>query len=277
VRLAYQGEPGAYSEAAALAYGGTHAETLPCKTFDEVFEAVVKKRATHGVVPLENSIGGTIHRNYDLLLDHELQISGEVELDVVHCLQALPGTRLEDVKTVYSHPQALAQCERYLKDLGVTVEAVYDTAGGAKLVAEQKLTNAAALASRRAAEVFGLEVLQEAVQDYEFNITRFAIIGGTAAADANKTTIVFALPSTPGALFKALSVFALRDINMTKLESRPIRGRPWEYLFYVEVDARRDDLACARALTQLAEFARWTRVLGTYKGAERRAAAESHS
>jgi arogenate/prephenate dehydratase len=274
VRLAYQGEPGAYSEAAALQFGGADAETLPCKTFDEVFEAVVKKKATHGVVPLENSIGGTIHRNYDLLLEHELSITGEVELDVVHCLQAMPGTRLADVKIVYSHPQALAQCERYLKDLGATVEAVYDTAGGAKLVAEQKLSNAAALASRRAAEVFGLEVLQEAVQDYEYNITRFAIIGGTPPADSNKTTIVFALPSTPGALFKALSVFALRDINLTKLESRPIRGRPWEYLFYVEIEARRDDLMCARAFTHLAEFAKWTRILGTYRGAERRAATE---
>ena len=270
MRLAYQGETGEYSEAAALQFGGAHAETLPCKSFDDVFEAVEKKRATHGVVPLENSIGGTIHRNYDLLLDHELSITGEVELDVVHCLQALPGTTISDVKVVYSHPQALAHCERYLKELGVTVEAVYDTAGGAKLVAEQKLEGAAALASRRAAEVFGLEVLQEAVQDYEFNITRFAIIGGAPSADANKTTIVFALPSTPGALFKALSVFALRDINLTKLESRPLRGRPWEYLFYVEVDARRDDLSCARALTHLAEFARWMRVLGTYKGVERR-------
>ncbi len=273
MRVAYQGEPGAYSEAAALQYGGLDVETLPCKTFDEVFEAVVKRRATHGVVPLENSVGGTIHRNYDLLLDHELPITGEVELDVVHCLLALPGTKIEDVKIVYSHPQALAQCERYLKDLGVTVEAVYDTAGGAKLVAEQQIQGAAALASRRAAEVFGLEVLQEAVQDYEFNVTRFAIIGGAPPPDANKTTLVFALPSTPGALFKALSVFALREINLTKLESRPIRGRPWEYLFYVEIDARRDDLSCARSLTHLAEFAKWTRVLGSYKGTERRAAA----
>ncbi len=269
MRLAYQGEPGAYSEAAALVYGGAHAETLPCKSFDEVFEAVVKRKATHGVVPLENSIGGTIHRNYDLLLEHELSITGEVELDVIHCLQALPGTKLEDVTVVYSHPQALAQCERYLRDLGVAVEAVYDTAGGAKLVSEQKLTGAAALASRRAAEVFGLEVLQEAVQDYEFNITRFAIIGGAPSPAGDKTTIVFSLPSTPGALFKALSVFALRDINLTKLESRPLRGSPWEYLFYVEVEARRDDLQCARALTHLAEFAKWTRVLGTYKGWQR--------
>jgi prephenate dehydratase len=268
MRIAYQGEPGAYSEAAALLFS-PHAETLPCKTFDEVFDAVLHKRATHGIVPMENSIGGTIHRNYDLLVDHEIPITGEVELDVIHCLQALPGTRIEDVKIVYSHQQALAQCERYLKDLGVTVEAVYDTAGGAKLVAEQQLRSAAALASRRAAEVFGLEVLQEAVQDYEFNITRFFVIGGHQPTDADKTTLVFALPSTPGSLFKALSVFALRDINLSKLESRPIRGRPWEYLFYVDIEARRDDLACARALAQLGEFARWSRVLGTYRGWER--------
>src|SRR5687767_2355542 len=182
MRIAFQGEPGAYSEAAALTYSA-HAEPMSCKTFDEVFDAVLHKKATHGIVPMENSIGGTIHRNYDLLVDHDIPITGEVELDVVHCLQALPGTKIEDIKIVYSHPQALAQCERYLKDLGVTVEAIYDTAGGAKLVAEQKMKGAAALASPRAAEVFGLEVLQEAVQDYEYNITRFGIIGGTAAAD----------------------------------------------------------------------------------------------
>ena len=268
MRLAYQGEPGAYSEAAALLYS-PDVETLPCRTFDAVFEAVLQKRATHGIVPMENSVGGTIHRNYDLLVDHEIPITGEVELDVVHCLMAVPGTTIADITTVYSHPQALAQCERYLKDLGVTVEAVYDTAGGAKLVAEQRLPGAAALASRRAADVFGLEVLQEAVQDFEFNITRFFVIGGTTPKDANKTTIVFALPSAPGALFKALSVFALRDINLSKLESRPVRGRPWEYLFYVDLEARRDDLSCGRALTHLAEFAKWTRVLGTYRGWER--------
>ncbi len=272
MKLAYQGEPGAYSEAAALVYGGPGVETLPCKAFDDVFEAVVQGRATHGVVPLENSVGGTIHRNYDLLLDHDLPITGEVELDVAHCLQALPGTAIADVKVVYSHPQAIAQCEKYLRSLGVQMEAVYDTAGGAKLIAEQQLKGAAALASRRAATVFGLEVLQDAVQDYAFNVTRFAIIGGETSADANKTTVVFTLPSTPGALFKALSVFALRDINLTKLESRPLRGKPWEYLFYVEVDARRDDPACERALAHLAEYAKWMRVLGTYKGFVRPAA-----
>ena len=132
MRLAYQGEPGAYSEAAALLYGGPHVETMPCKSFDEVFEAVVKKRATHGVVPLENSIGGTIHRNYDLLVQHPLPIVGEIELPVRHSLLALPGTRMEDLKQIYSHPQALALCERFLRSLtGVEIVASYDTAGSA--------------------------------------------------------------------------------------------------------------------------------------------------
>ena len=262
--IAFQGEPGAYSEAAALQHGGPGTEPLPCKTFDEVFEAVAAGAAACGVVPLENSIGGTIHRNYDLLVDHDIPITGEVEIPVAHCLQALPGTALADVRTVYSHPQALAQCERYLRALGVTVEAVYDTAGGAKLVAEQRLTNAAALASRRAAAVYGLEVLQEAVQDFESNLTRFAVIGGPAATAPNKTTIVCALHSTPGALYNALGAFAERRINLSKLESRPMRGRPREYLFYIEVDAGRDEPACADALAHLARLAQWVRVLGTY-------------
>ena len=263
--IAYQGEPGAYSEAAALRHGGQGTGTLPCKSFDDVFEAVAAGTASCGVVPLENSIGGTIHRTYDLLVEHNIPITGEVEIPVAHCLQALPGTTIADVRTVYSHPQALAQCERYLKGLGVAVEAVYDTAGGAKLVAERRLAGAAALASRRAAEVYGLEVLQEAVQDFESNLTRFAVIGGAPAASPDKTTLVCALPSTPGALYNALGVFAERRINLSKLESRPMRGRPREYLFYIEVDAGRDEPACAGALEHLGRLAQSIRVLGTYK------------
>ncbi len=262
--IAFQGEPGAYSEAAALQYGGPGTTTLPCKSFDDVFDAVARGTADCGVVPLENSIGGTIHRTYDLLVEHDIPITGEVEIAVAHCLQALPGTKMGDVRTVYSHPQALAQCERYLKGLGVEVEAVYDTAGGAKLVAEGRLVGVAALASRRAAEVYGLDVLQEAVQDFDLNFTRFAVIGGRLRGTPNKTTLVCALPSTPGALYSALGVFAERHINLSKLESRPMRGRPREYLFYIEVDAGRDDPACTEALARLKELAQWTRVLGTY-------------
>lgn len=269
MRIAFQGEPGAYSEAAALQFTGG-AETMPCRSFEEVFAAVEGGYATLGVLPMENSIGGSIHRNYDLLVEHELPIVGEVELAVDHCLLARAGTTLRDLQVVYSHPQALAQCEQYLKGLdGVEIIAVYDTAGGAKMVADGSAPGAGAVASRRAAEVFGLEVLAEGIQDYAANITRFVVIGRNAAAPgiATKTSIVFSLKSTPGALLKALSGFSLRDINLTKLESRPIRGRPWEYLFYVDVDVPRDSLACGRAITHLAEFTDWLRILGSYPAA----------
>ena len=171
MRIAYQGEPGAYSEAAALRFR-PDADVMPCPAFEDVFEAVERGRATAGVVPIENSIGGTIHRNYDLLLSHELRIIGEVELSVVHSLVALPGTAFEDVRQVYSHPQALAQCDQFLRSLtGVEVVATYDTAGSARLIRERGLTATAAIASVRAAEVFELTVLRTAIQDYADNIT----------------------------------------------------------------------------------------------------------
>jgi prephenate dehydratase len=268
MRVAFQGEPGAYSEAAALAFDPS-VEPVPCRSFEDVFLAVQDGRAARGILPMENSIGGSIHRNYDLLVDHELPIVGEVQLHVDHCLMALPGTALSDVHTIHSHPQALAQCERFLAGLsGVEIVAVYDTAGGARLIRDGGLRDAAAIASRRAGDVFGLEILQEGIQDFDANITRFFVIARGALANADpppdKTTIVFALPGEPGSLFKALSAFALRGLDLTKLESRPIRGRPWEYMFYADVAASRDDLRLVRALVNLAEYARWVRTLGTY-------------
>ena len=265
MRVAYQGEPGAYSEAAALAFD-PDAAPVPCRSFEEVFRAVAEGGAARGIVPMENTIGGSIHRNYDLLVEHELPIVGEVQLKVDHCLLALPGVALADVRVVHSHPQALAQCERWLQGLpGVELSAVYDTAGGAKLIREQGLRDHAAVASVRAAEVFGLDVLARGIQDFDTNITRFFAIARHAITEgADKTTIVFALPSQPGSLFRALSVFALRNIDLTKLESRPIPGRPWEYLFYVDLAAARDELPCQRALAHLAEFAPVLRTLGSY-------------
>lgn len=275
MRIAYQGEPGAFSEAAARKFRAD-VETVPCPAFEDVFEEVERGRATLGVLPIENSIGGTIHRNYDLLIRHELRIVGEVELPVVHALVALPGTEIGHVKTVYSHPQALAQCDRFLRGLtGVEVVATYDTAGSAKLIRERNLTTAAAIASERAAEVFELQVLRSGIQDFADNVTRFLILGRGSTADdsrvpdADKTTIVFALPNSPGALFKALSVFALREIDLTKLESRPIPGRPWEYLFYADLAIGAHELKCGRALTHLAEFATSLRTLGSYRGVPR--------
>ncbi|MBA3296739.1 MAG: prephenate dehydratase [Acidobacteria bacterium] len=267
MRIAFQGEPGAFSEAAALRFA-PGAEVVACRSFEDVFAAVAEGRTTQGILPMENSIGGSIHRNYDLLVEHELPIVGEVELPIEHCLLGRPGMKTSDVKVVYSHPQALAQCERYLERMtGIEIVAVYDTAGGAKMVAEGTRADAAAVASRRAAELFGLGILAESIQDYAVNITRFALVGRTPApdSDATKTSLVFALQSKPGALFKALSGFALRDINMTKLESRPLRGRPWEYMFYVDVDAARQSHECGRAITHLGEFAQWVRTLGSYR------------
>jgi prephenate dehydratase len=266
MRVAYQGEPGAYSEAAALAFD-PGAEALACRSFEDVFRSVAEGAATRGILPMENTIGGSIHRNYDLLVEHELPIVGEVQLKVDHCLLALPGVRLEDVRVVHSHPQALAQCERWLQGLpNVELSAVYDTAGGAKLIHEQGLRDHAAVASIRAAQVFGLDVLARGIQDFDTNITRFFVIGRQAVTEgADKTTIVFALPSQPGALFRALSAFALRNIDLTKLESRPIRGRAWEYMFYADLAVSREDVNCGRALVNLAEFARWVRTLGTYR------------
>jgi prephenate dehydratase len=275
MRIAFQGEPGAYSEAAALRFSD-HADLLPCESFEDVFASVAAGKATHGILPVENSIGGSIHRNYDLLLEHDLPIVGEVTLPITHNLMALPGTALSDVKRILSHPQALAQCERFLRGMAdVSVEATYDTAGSAKLVKEQHLTDAAAIASERAAKVFGLEILRAEIQDYSDNITRFLLISraGEAGEQVDKTTVVFSLPNEPGSLFKALSVFALRDIDLTKIESRPIRGRPWEYLFYVDIPIGRHDPRCARALVHLAEFARSMRTLGSYPSWKSREAA----
>ena len=266
MKIAYQGEPGAFSEAAARRID-SDATLVPCRSFEEVFATVDAGQSSYGVLPIENSIGGSIHRNYGLLVQHELPIVGEVELPVVHHLLALPGATLAGLKRVYSHPQGLAQCERFLRTLtGVEIIATYDTAGSAKMVADGKMTDAAAIASARAGEVFGLAPLASSVQDYDDNITRFLVVGRRPLKNAvpDKTTIVFSLPNEPGSLFKALSVFALRGVDLTKLESRPIPGRPWEYLFYADLASARDELKCQRALQHLAEFAPTLRVLGSY-------------
>ncbi len=266
MRVAYQGEPGAFSEAASRLIA-SDAVMLPSRAFEDVFAAVEAGNADYGVLPIENSIGGSIHRNFDLLLEHHLPIVGEVEVPVVHYLLALPGRTLDQVKRIYSHPQALAQCDRFLRTLtGVEITATYDTAGSAKMIAQDRMEDAAAIASARAAEVFGLVPLKSGIQDYQNNTTRFLVIGrrplGTTPAD--KTSIVFTLTNEPAALFKAVSAFALRGLDLTKLESRPIPDRKWEYLFYVDVASASDDLPCARALAHLAEFAPMVRVLGSY-------------
>lgn len=268
--VAYQGEPGAYSELAVLKYFGPQTSSLPCPTFDQVFEAVSAGRATHGLVPVENSLAGSIHRNYDLMLRHELFIVGEYHLRINHCLLALPGVKLEEVRKVYSHPQALAQCEANLTKLGVEREAAADTAGSARALRDRGDRQSAALASRRAAEVYELQILMENMEDNPANYTRFLALSKEAypmektGSAGYKTSVVFNMNNRPGALFKALSVFALRDIDLTKIESRPVVGQPWEYLFYIDFAGHAEEKNCSRALDHLRELTYFLRILGSY-------------
>jgi len=266
MRVAFQGLPGAYSEAAVLEYFGNQTETIPCESFEMVFAAVQDGSCAGGLIPIENSVAGSIHRNYDLLLQNELAIVGEYYLRVQHCLIALPGVRIDEVRSVISHPQALAQCDHYLHTLGVMTSPVYDTAGSVKIVQEQGDHTQAAIASRRAAELYGMSILAEGIEDDPANYTRFLAIANTpvVAAGNAKTSIVFTLRNMPGALFKALSVFALRDIDLTKIESRPLVGQPWEYLFYIDIAGSVSDIGVSHALENLSEYALTLRVLGSY-------------
>jgi prephenate dehydratase len=267
MRIAFQGEPGAYSEAAAIEHFGADLTTVPCETFEGVFAAVAAEACEVGMIPVENSLAGSIHRNYDLLLQHSLVVVSEHYLRVHHCLIGLPGVPLSEIRRVISHPQALAQCEASIKRLGnVKAEAAYDTAGSVKIVSEQNDRALAAIASRRAAELYGMQILAEDIEDNPENITRFQVIACQPVdpgADA-KTSIVFALKNEPGSLFKALSVFALRDIDLTKIESRPLAGKPWEYFFYIDFAGSTEDEVVNRALSHLGEYSTYLRVLGSY-------------
>lgn len=286
-RVAYQGVPGAYSEMAAQkACPGW--EPLPCEQFETAFQALSQWMAERAVLPIENSLGGSIHAVYDLLLRYRLHIVGETSVAVNHCLLALPGVNIVDVKRVLSHPQALAQTDGYTRRLNGSVirEAVDDTAGAAKMIAENGWKDAAAVASKRAAELYGLEILDEGIQDQKDNVTRFIVLSRDplvptrAESGRYKTSVVFSLQEGPGMLFKALSVFALRDIDLTKIESRPLRSNPlllsdvgdgngggvrgFNYLFYIDFVGSLADPMCQNALRHLQEIAPFLRVLGTY-------------
>jgi arogenate/prephenate dehydratase len=272
--IAYQGEPGAYSEQAIFDYFGPQAQPQPRPTFDAVFADVTAATVDFGMVPLENSLGGSIHRNYDLLMRHSLHISGEAIVRVSHNLITLPGVQLQDLRRVCSHWQALDQCEQSLTRLlpGVERVQVYDTAGSVKMLAEEQRRDTAAIASKRAAALYGLPILREAVEDDPTNYTRFALLSREPAEVAPgtpcKTSIVFATRNAPGSLFRALAVFSLRDIDLSKIESRPLQGSPWEYLFYLDFGGNQRDEVCARALNHLREQATILRVLGSYARAK---------
>jgi prephenate dehydratase len=238
--------------------------------FEQVFARVTKGDCARGIVPIENSLGGSIHQNYDLLTRHELSITGEHVLRVEHCLIAHPETSLADVRTVLSHPQGLAQCDGYIRKHQWSREAAYDTAGSVKLLKGMARRDMAAIASSRAAVVYEMKILAENIEDDPQNFTRFIVLSPSPVNPAApcKTSIVFSLRNMPGALFKALSVFALRDIDLTKIESRPIAGRPWDYWFYLDFAESASEERGRRALQHLEEIATYLRVFGSYPRAE---------
>lgn len=273
LRVAYQGVPGAYSQLAAeKAY--PNCEAVPCDQFESVFEAVENGLVDRAVLPIENSLGGSIHRNYDLLLRHKLHIVGEVKVVIRHCLLANHGVKLENLERVLSHPQALAQCENTLTKLGLIREAADDTAGSAQYVADQHLKDVGAVASATAAKIYGLNILAHDIQDNSTNITRFMMLARKPIVPSIgkpfKTSIVFALNEGPGALFKALAVFSLRQINITKIESRPNRDakkgylKCFNYLYYLDFEASTADEVAQHAVRNLEDFCSLLRVFGSY-------------
>jgi prephenate dehydratase len=272
MKVAFQGELGAYSELATYEIFGEDTEVLPKETFDEIFEAVASGEADRGVIPIENSLAGSIHENYDLLLKHDLQITAELKLRIAHNLIANEGATIESIKKVFSHPQAISQCKSFFADKKwIALVNVYDTAGAAKMVRDSGSTDVAAIASSQAARDYGLNILASGIESNHLNYTRFLALSKEPGikSDNSKTSIVFSTRNIPGALFKSLSVFALRDIDLYKIESRPVPGSPWEYMFYVDFDGDIRDEKTVKALSHLEEIASYLKCLGSYpKGPE---------
>lgn len=264
--VAFQGEQGAYGWEAIRAYFGPEAEPLPCRTFRDTFEAVQSGRADRGLVPVENSQAGSINEVYDLLGTSGLTVAGERCHRVDLCLMALPGQSLDQIRKVISHPVALAQCDPYLRSLGVEIEVGYDTAGSAKQVREESLAGVAAVAGSGAAEVYGLTILAERIQTVKENFTRFIELrrGHDVQTGPQKTMLCVTLAHKAGALHRALGVFAERGVNLLKLESRPSRERPWEYRFYLDVEGAPWEGAVGEALIALQAEAVRIQILGTF-------------
>ncbi len=265
--VAIQGERGAFSELAARRLFGPRPRLLSCADFDSLLAAARTGRARYALAPVENTIAGSIHRVHDLLLETPLHVVGEAIVRVSHCLIALPGVRPRDLRRVYSHPVALAQCERFFRSRPRLIRvATHDTAGSVRLLREEGARDAAAIAPELAARIHGARVLQRRLEDHPANFTRFFLLSRTARPlrRADKTSILFATPHLPGALFRCMAVFALRDINLLKIESRPLVGRPWEYVFHVDFEGTPAEDRCRNALRHLAEVCDFVRVLGSY-------------
>lgn len=278
--MAFQGERGAFSEEAARRILGEHIEPCAKREFDEMFEAVIRDDADCAMVPMENTLAGSVIKNYDLVADNDLEVVGEVVLRVAHHLIAPRGTKLSDVRRVYSHPVALAQCEVYLRKLRIEVPALevvpaYDTAGAVKLVVENGRRDEAAIASRIAASTYRAQILAAGIESNPQNFTRFFVMARPdrriplkVRGKGRKTSIVFRTTNKPGALFHALEAFAKEKIDLTKIESRPIVGRPWEYSFYLDFLGDRNTPGARKALASLTLVAESLRIFGSYPRAE---------
>jgi prephenate dehydratase len=272
VRIAFQGEKGAFSQVAAQQLLGSSATVVPCQRFEQVFEAVAGGRVEAAVVPIENTLHGSVHENYDHLLEFELPIVAETYVRVAHNLIAPPGVAFRKIRKVYSHPVALNQCLRFFaRNAQLERVPFYDTAGSVKMIMAEQLADSAAIASSVSAEIYGARILKRNIEDDPNNFTRFFLLQRQrgsrlkrASAAEWKTSLVFGTPNVAGALFRALSAFALRDISLYKIESRPLRGRPWEYLFYLDFAGHVEDPNSQKALGHLSELAEFVRVLGSY-------------
>lgn len=269
--IAFQGEPGAYSELAAKEYFGIRKKFVPMPEFIDVYNAVSKGKTQHGILPIENSLAGSIHQNYDLLLEGELFIVGEIFLKVSHYLISNYTVTKKKLKRIFSHPQALTQCKSFLKRFkNAEVVPVSNTASAVRKIKEEKLEDAAAIASMQAAIDYDMAVLAKAIEDKLNNQTRFIILAKNplkvrSGKQKVKSSIVFAAKNIPGALFKALSVFALRDIDLYKIESRPFSGRSFEYMFYLDFQGSIDDEVSKNAVNHLQEITTYYRFLGSYR------------
>jgi prephenate dehydratase len=274
-KVAFQGERGAYSEMAALQYF-PDVKLLPLKSFQDVFDAAEDGKVEYIVVPLENSIEGSVNEIYDLLLQTKMNVIGEIYQRVRHCLIANKGTKM--IRYVYSHPQALAQCRAYLQNKRLKPVPTYDTAGAVKIIKEKKMTGSAAIASKRAAELYDMEILDEGIEDRKNNYTRFFVLSTKKKkirkndpqnrVHDHKTSIIFSVQHVPGALFDILGEFAIRKINLTKIESRPTKETPWEYNFYVDFEGHLQSKAVHEALMSIKPKTSYIKVLGSYEKAE---------
>jgi prephenate dehydratase len=277
MRIGFQGELGAFSQQAIRQLLGPKAEPVPYQRFDEVFSALRSEKVDAAVLPIENTLHGSVHENYDLLLRYNFEITAETSVRIVHNLIAPPGVTFARVRKVYSHPVAINQClDFFRRNKRIQRMTFYDTAGSVKMIMKERPDDSAAIASELAAKIYGGKILQREIEDDRQNFTRFFLLepAGSkprtlrgAAKSPWKTSLVFSTKNIPGALFKALSALALRDLNLVKIESRPLRGKPWEYLFYLDLVGRSSDPAVQKALGHLEELADFLRVLGTYRAA----------